>query len=106
MKRRAASGIFATLLGGVPFALYGAQSDGSLYPSKPIRLIVPSPPGGGNDVMARLVGQRLNDAWGQNVVIDNRPGAGGGIAFEMAAQARPSVLLDSLPARSSLVATS
>jgi len=59
------------------------------YPEKTVRLIVPSPPGGGNDVMARLAGQKLAEAWGRQVVVDNRPGAGGAIAFEMAARAAP-----------------
>src|SRR6185369_1019264 len=57
------------------------------YPARPIRLIVPTPPGGGNDIMARLAGQRLSEAWGKQVVVDNRSGAGGAIAFEMAARA-------------------
>lgn len=57
------------------------------YPEKPVRLIVPSPPGGGNDVMARMAGQKLAEMWGRQVVVDNRPGAGGAIAFEMAARA-------------------
>jgi tripartite-type tricarboxylate transporter receptor subunit TctC len=59
------------------------------YPDKPVRLIVPSPPAGGNDIMARLAGQKLSEAWGRQVLVDNRPGAGGAIAFEMAAHAEP-----------------
>jgi tripartite-type tricarboxylate transporter receptor subunit TctC len=59
------------------------------YPEKPVRLIVPSPPAGGNDIVARLAGQKLTDAWGKQVLIDNRPGAGGVIAFEMVARAEP-----------------
>jgi len=59
------------------------------YPERAVRVIVPSPPGGGNDVMARLAGQKLAEAWGKQVVVDNRPGAGGAIAFEMAAHAAP-----------------
>ena len=61
----------------------------SAYPDKPVRLIVPSPPGGGNDIMARLAGQKLAEAWGKQVLVDNRGGAGGAIAFEMAARAEP-----------------
>jgi len=59
------------------------------YPSKPIRFIVPFPPGGGNDVMARTVGQKLTEAFGQQLVIDNRAGAGGTIGAETAAHAVP-----------------
>jgi tripartite-type tricarboxylate transporter receptor subunit TctC len=61
----------------------------SAYPEKPVRLIVPSPPAGGNDIMARLAGQKLSEAWGKQVLVDNRPGAGGAIGFEMAARAEP-----------------
>lgn len=59
------------------------------YPAKPIRLIVPLAPGGGVDTTGRLIGQKLTDAWGQPVVIENRPGGGGTIATEMAARAMP-----------------
>jgi tripartite-type tricarboxylate transporter receptor subunit TctC len=57
------------------------------FPSKPIRVIVPSPPGDGSDVVARLVGEKLAAAWGQQVLVDNRPGAGGRIGTEVAAKA-------------------
>ncbi len=59
------------------------------YPDKPIRFIVPYPPGGGTDVIARIVQDRLRAALGQPIVIDNRGGAGGSIGTEVAAKAAP-----------------
>jgi len=59
------------------------------YPDRPIRIIVPYTPGGTVDVLARLIGPRLTDAWGQPVVIDNRPGAGGNIGADAAAKSPP-----------------
>jgi tripartite-type tricarboxylate transporter receptor subunit TctC len=59
------------------------------YPTKPVRMIVAVPPGGPADTLARLVGPRLSEALGQTVVIDNRPGANGIIAYETTARATP-----------------
>ncbi|MGE5465671.1 MAG: tripartite tricarboxylate transporter substrate binding protein [Methanocella sp.] len=59
------------------------------YPTRPIRIIVPSSPGGGLDFVARAVGQQLTAAWGQSVVIDNRAGAGGTIGPDLVAKAAP-----------------
>jgi tripartite-type tricarboxylate transporter receptor subunit TctC len=59
------------------------------YPSKPIRIIVPFTPGSATDVMARLIGERLTAAWGQPVIVDNRPGAGGTIGIRETARAEP-----------------
>ena len=61
----------------------------SNYPERPIRLIVPFPPGGANDILARMVGPRLTSAWGQPVIIDNRPGAGGITGTALAAKTAP-----------------
>lgn len=59
------------------------------YPNKPLRFVVPFPPGGGTDLIARTIGQRLTELWGQAVVIDNRPGAGTNIGTELVAKSPP-----------------
>jgi tripartite-type tricarboxylate transporter receptor subunit TctC len=64
----------------------GAQSD---YPSKPVKIIVPSAPGGGTDIAARVLAQHLSQAMGQQFFIDNRPGAGNMIGIEAAARSAP-----------------
>jgi tripartite-type tricarboxylate transporter receptor subunit TctC len=66
--------------------LAAAQSG---YPSHPVKFIVPFPPGGINDVLARIVGDKLQAKWGQPVVVENRTGANGNIGAELAAQAEP-----------------
>lgn len=63
-----------------------AQAD---YPSKPIRIVIGTPAGGGSDLMARLAGQRLTQAWNAAIVVDPRPGAGGNIAAEQVAKSAP-----------------
>jgi tripartite-type tricarboxylate transporter receptor subunit TctC len=74
---------------GLIVALSATCASAQPYPSKPIRLVVPYPPGGTTDILARDVGQRLTEALGQPVVIDNRPGAAGNIGTEMVAKAVP-----------------
>jgi len=59
------------------------------YPEKPIRIIVPFTPGGSTDILARMIGQKLQEAWGQQVIADNRPGANGVVAADIAAKANP-----------------
>ena len=64
-----------------------AAANAQTYPAKPVRIIVPFPPGGGTDIVARAVGQKLGEALGQTFVIDNRSGAGGTVGSETAAKA-------------------
>jgi len=59
------------------------------YPNKPIRLVVPYPPGGGTDIIARIVGQRLTESLGQQIIVDNRGGAGGTIGTDIVAKSVP-----------------
>lgn len=59
------------------------------YPVKPVRFIVPNPPGGGTDLVARIVSSKVSEKWGVNLILDNRPGAGGIIAVEVAAKSAP-----------------
>lgn len=59
------------------------------YPAKPIRIIVPFPAGGTSDILARLIGARMNESWGQQVLADNRPGANGNIGADIVARAAP-----------------
>ena len=65
------------------------SSDAPAFPMRPIRLVVTFPPGGGTDILARIIGAQLNDAWREQVVIDNRPGASGNIGADIVAQAAP-----------------
>src|SRR6516165_3449731 len=57
-----------------------------VYPARPVRLLVGFPPGGGSDVGARILANRLSEVWGQQVVVENKPGAGGHLAIEVAAR--------------------
>ena len=77
-----AAALAAALLGyAAPFAAQSAKAAGTAsdYPSRPVRWVVPFPPGASNDIIARLMGQKLTEAWGQQFVVDNRPGAGGSL---------------------------
>ncbi len=67
----------------------GWQGAQAAYPERPVRMIVPFPPGGANDIVARMVAQRLAEQWGKPVVVDNRAGAGGNIGIETGARANP-----------------
>lgn len=69
--------------------LFAAEASAQAYPERPIRFILPYSPGGSYDAVARLIGQALTDAWRQQVVVDNRPGAAGRIGMEAAIKASP-----------------
>ena len=72
---------------GLAFTAAGQPALGQAWPSKPVRFIVPYPPGSGTDIMARRIGQRLGERLGQSFVVDNRAGAGGSIGTEAIAKA-------------------
>ena len=74
------------LLAAIAVANVYAQASGANYPAKQIRVIVPFPAGGPTDAIARAIGQKLSETWGQPVIVDNRPGAGGNIGTELAAK--------------------
>lgn len=80
---------FAFICAAVVMAVTSPLAAGQAFPSKPIRIVVPSAPGDGSDLIARAIGQKLTEAWGQPVVVDNRLGAGGRIGSEVAAKAAP-----------------
>ncbi len=73
----------------VTLPVLAAQSEAQHYPQRPIRLIDPYAPGGGSGVVARLVAAKLSEAWGKQVVVDNRPGAAGAIGTEIGMRAPP-----------------
>lgn len=77
-------GVFASGLG-----LSAAHAAEQRFPTRPVRMIVPYAPGGATDATARLLGNRLSEMWGQQVIVDNRPGGSGIIALELAANANP-----------------
>ena len=84
---RARSAVRATFMGLIAAAAIVASA--AEYPTRPIRYIVAFSPGGINDIMARIVGQKLNEAWGQPVIVDNRPGAGGNLGAVLVARSAP-----------------
>jgi tripartite-type tricarboxylate transporter receptor subunit TctC len=81
--------IFATLLTGLSVLLLPAPVAAQDFPNKPIKLIVPFPAGGPNDIVARVVGQRMSELIKQPVLIDNRGGQGGVLGTDAVAKAAP-----------------
>ena len=77
----------------VAFASHPAASEEPkrpvAYPSKPVRMVVPLAPGGGSDIVGRILAQALSEHWGKSVVVDNRPGAGSAVGTSIAAKAAP-----------------
>ena len=69
--------------------LFLATSAHAQYPAKAVRLVIPFPPGGATDIVGRVVGQKLSERWGQPVVVENRPGAGGTIGSDLVAKSAP-----------------
>ncbi len=79
--------LFRTLALLLALVCSGAFAQG--YPNKPVRIIVPFPPGGATDIVTRVVAQKLTEVWGQSVIVENRSGAGGNIGGEAAANSPP-----------------
>jgi len=80
--------LLSVLLGGV-LSLTAQAQNPATFPSKPIKIVVPFPAGGTSDVLARLIGQKMTEAWGQPVLIDNKPGSSGNLGADLVAKAAP-----------------
>src|SRR6185295_4620416 len=90
------------LLAMLAAALLATMAQAQEYPAKPIRFIVPFPPGGSSDLIARAIAPRLSERMGQPVLIENRAGAGGMIGVEMVAKAPPDGYIIGLAAAGAL----
>src|SRR3954470_16719777 len=87
LNRRRFAGLAAAVVAAPSIMLSRARA--ADWPVKPVRIVVPFTPGGSTDITARLISNRLQEVWGQTVVIENKPGAGGNIAADMAAHSDP-----------------
>ena len=81
-----ALGLAAVTGAGSALAQTPATSPGQAFPNKPVRIVVPQTPGGASDALARIIGQKLAERWGQPVVVENKPGAGGNVGTDAVAK--------------------
>ena len=89
LKVAGAAALGLVLTGGTASAQPARKDSAGSFPNRPIRLVVPVPPGGSSDASARIIGQKLTESWGQQVIIDNRGGAAEIIGTEIVAKANP-----------------
>src|SRR5688572_24544461 len=88
LRRSLLCGLAATFLfSAAPLAL--AQSQAETYPARLVRFVVPYPPGGPLDTIARMLAEKMREGLGQQVIVDNRPGAGGNLGADLVAKAAP-----------------
>ena len=78
--------ISAAMAAWLALTVTATNVDAQAFPSKPVKIIVPSTPGDGSDILARSIAQKLTERWGQSVIVENRPGAGGVVGTEVAAK--------------------
>src|SRR5690349_8038214 len=79
----------ATLLAALLLAAAAPWAHAQAWPTRPVTMVVPFPPGGGTDTGARIVAQKLGQKWGQTVIVENKGGAAGAIGADFAAKAKP-----------------
>src|SRR5262249_6351135 len=86
---RSYAGLTALIISALLLSQPGLAQNADSFPTRPVKLVVPFPPGGPTDVMARLFGQKLSERWGQPVVIENRPGGNSAIGAQQIAKSVP-----------------